>query len=108
MSIALMRCQEIDGFIEGLFGRQGTLDLPERANHSLERLEDLRGLFSTIENVAADDKTEGSRKQLETTLKHMQELTLQTEKEMHAVILTCVRARKQFLASLPIERPTLH
>ncbi|MEO0809852.1 MAG: hypothetical protein AAFW82_04300 [Pseudomonadota bacterium] len=108
MSISLMRCQELDGFIEGLFGRQDTLNLPERASNSLERLEELRGLFSAVEKVASDDNIEATEKQIETTLKHLRELTLKAEKEMHTIILVCVRSRKQFLSSLPKERPTFH
>lgn len=34
-SLALMRRQELDGFIEGLFGREEEVDFPERAHRGL-------------------------------------------------------------------------
>ena len=33
-ALALMRRQELDGFVAGLFGRSDVIDLPERARHS--------------------------------------------------------------------------
>ena len=41
-ALALMRRQELDGFVEGLFGDEEVLDLPERANRSLDLLAEMR------------------------------------------------------------------
>jgi hypothetical protein len=45
---------------------------------------------------------------METTLKLMREMTKNAEHEMHAVVLSCKRARKQMLDTLPAQKPTLH
>jgi hypothetical protein len=38
----------------------------------------------------------------------MQGMTRIAEHEMHAVVLSCKRARRDMLASLPARKPTLH
>jgi hypothetical protein len=45
---------------------------------------------------------------MQTTLRLMREMTKNAEHEIHAVVLSCTRARRQFLASLPAMKPTLH
>jgi hypothetical protein len=37
-TLAMIRCQELDGFVEGLFGDEETIGLPERAHRGLETL----------------------------------------------------------------------
>ena len=45
-NLALIRRQEIDGFVEGLFGGSEEIDLPERANASLGMLAEMRGMVA--------------------------------------------------------------
>jgi hypothetical protein len=107
-ALALMRRQELDGFIEGLFGPEQALDFPERAHRGLGALSEMRVLFAAT-NVAASDKTvPGTEADMQTTLRLMREMTKNAEHEIHAVVLSCTRARRQFLASLPAMKPTLH
>jgi hypothetical protein len=40
--VALTRRQELDGFVEGLFGGQEHIDLPERAHRALNSLSEMR------------------------------------------------------------------
>jgi hypothetical protein len=42
------------------------------------------------------------------TLRQMREMTRIDEHEMHKVILSCKRARRDMLVSLPARKPTLH
>ena len=42
--LLLMRVQEIDGFVAGLFGREDRIDLPERAHRALDDLAEIRAL----------------------------------------------------------------
>jgi hypothetical protein len=44
--IALVRRQEIDGFVEGLFGSEESIDLPERAHQALKVLYEMRALHA--------------------------------------------------------------
>jgi hypothetical protein len=38
----------------------------------------------------------------------MREMTRIAEHEMHEVVLSCKRARRQMLAGLPASKPTMH
>lgn len=46
--IALVRRQEIDGLVEGLFGNEKSIDLPERAHKALNVLSEMRGMLAGI------------------------------------------------------------
>ena len=41
-TLAMIRCQELDGFVEGLFGDKETIGLPERAHRGLGTLSEMR------------------------------------------------------------------
>jgi hypothetical protein len=107
-AIALMRRQELDGFIEGLFGPEKALDFPERAHRGLGALAEMRSLFAAVIDVAADEAKAASPKDIEVTLRHIREMTNNAKHEIHAIVLSCTRARRQMLASLPAKKPTLH
>jgi hypothetical protein len=106
--LALMRRQELDGFVEGLFGREEVVDLPERAHRGLGALGEMRALFQAVVDVAADETKRATGEDIETTLRRMREMTTIAEREMHSVVLSCKRARKQMLAGSPAKKPTLH
>jgi hypothetical protein len=103
-----MRQQELDGFIEGLFGREEAVDLPERARRGLDKLSGMRALFASALDVANDETKAATAKDIETTLRHMREMTKNAEHEMHAIVMACKRARKQTLAGLPANRVNMH
>jgi hypothetical protein len=50
-----MRRQELDGFIEGLFGREEAVDLPKRAHRGLDELGQMRALSEAMVHLAQDD-----------------------------------------------------
>jgi hypothetical protein len=105
---AQVRRQELEGFIEGLFNGQDRIDLPERAHQALGHLGELRAMMAGIEDLVARDVQAESRTQLETTFKHVRELTRIMETEIHEAVLSCTRARRQMLDGFPTEKPTLH
>jgi hypothetical protein len=41
-------------------------------------------------------------------LRNVREMTKIAEHEIHAIVLSCARARRQMLAVLPAAKPTLH
>lgn len=97
-ALALMRQQELDGFIEGLFGPEEALDFPERAHRALGALAEMRALLAAVADVAMDETKPGNRKDMETTLEHLREMTKNAEHEMHEAVLSCTRARRQQFA----------
>ncbi len=105
---AQVRRQELEGFVEGLFGDQDHIDLPERAHQALGHLGELRAMMAGIEDLVASDVQAESRTELETTFKHVRELTRIMETEIHEAVLSCTKARRQMLEGLPTQKPTMH
>ncbi len=92
---ALMRKQEIDGFIYEVFNGQESVDLPQKADDALEFLVDLCGMLSGVHAFAVDMTKLGSDEEWAMTLKKVQQLTPIIENEINAVVLACARARLQ-------------
>jgi hypothetical protein len=107
-ALALIRVQEIEGFVHGLFGRQEEIDLPERAHRALDDLGKMRAMFAAVRDFVNDEGKAARLKEMETTLRHMREMTKNAEHAMHTVLLTCKRARRQMLAGMPASKPTMH
>ena len=103
-----MRVQEIDGFVTGLFGREDRIDLPERAHRALDDLAKMRALFVAVQDVATDETKAATLGDVQTTLRHLREMTKNAEHAMHTVVLSCTRARKQTLAASPLSKAGLH
>jgi hypothetical protein len=93
---------------EGLFGAEEAIDLPERAHRGLGVLGELRALIAGVLDVATDANKAASVGDIKGTLRQMREMTRIAEHEMHEVILSCKRARRDMLVSLPARKPTLH
>ncbi|WP_062341856.1 hypothetical protein, partial [Novosphingobium sp. CCH12-A3] len=104
----LIRLEELDGFIEGLFNGQDIIDLPERAHGAIAHLAELRAMMGGICELVGRDPDVDDRTQLETTFKHLRELTKIMEAEIHETVLACTRARRQMLDVILTEKPTVH
>jgi len=105
---AQVRRQELEGFVEGLFNGLDRADLPERAHQALGHLGELRAMMAGIEDLVARDIKAESRSQLETTFKHVQELTRIMETEIHEAVMSCARARRQMQTDDGVPRSALH
>ncbi|MGB5083453.1 MAG: hypothetical protein WBO09_02370, partial [Methylocystis silviterrae] len=83
-ALALMRRQELDGFVAGLFGQETTIDLPERASRGLDALGEMRALMAAVLDMANDETKPASGQDIQATLRNMREMTKIAEHEMHA------------------------
>jgi len=106
--IALIRREELDGFVEGLFGAEESLDLPERAHRALKTLSELRAIFDGLHELAGNPTKPVTADDIAQTRRNIRELTKVGEREIHDVVLSCTRARRQLLNSVPTAKPTLH
>ncbi len=106
--IARIRREELEGFVEGLFGTDQELGLPERAHRALQVLAEMRAMFAAVEDLTGDALKPASADDISGTARHVRELTRVAEHEMHEVVLSCTRARRQALRSLPAVKPVLH
>jgi hypothetical protein len=106
--IALIRREELGGFVEGLFGKEQSLELPERAHRALDALSELRAIFDGLSELAGNPTKPVTADDIVQTRRHIRELTKVGEREIHEVVLSCTRARRQLLNSVPITKPTRH
>lgn len=97
--LALLRRQELDGFVAGLFGDEDSIDLPEKASAALDVLGEIRAMMAGICELVSDDTKPAEAGNLGQTFKHVRELTLIMEKEINVVVLDCTRARRQAVKS---------
>jgi hypothetical protein len=58
--------------------------------------------------MARDETKAATDQDLQTTLRNVREMTKIAEHEIHAIVLSCARARRQMLSVLPATKPTLH
>jgi hypothetical protein len=106
--IALIRREELDGFVEGVFGKEQSLELPERAHRALDALSELRSIFDGLYELAGNPTKPVTADDIVQIRQHIRELTKVGEREIHEAVLSCTRARRQLLSSLPTAKPTLH
>jgi hypothetical protein len=106
--VALIRREELDGFVEGLFGKEQSLELPERAHRALNALSELRAIFDGLYELANNPTKPVTADDVAQTRRNIRELTKVGEREIHEIVLSCTRARRQLLNSVPTTKPTLH
>jgi hypothetical protein len=103
-----VRREELDGFVDGLFGAHESLDLPERAHHALGVLAEIRSMFTGLEKLGENPAKLGSADEVRAMHIQVRDLTIIAEKEINAAVLSCTRARRQLLAVMMTTKPTLH
>lgn len=106
--LALIRRQELDGFVEGLFSGAEELDLPTMASAALDTLGEVRAMIAGVHEVAIDPSKPAELSDIATTMKHLRELTRITEIEINRVVLDCTRARRQMIGSASNPGPMRH
>ena len=108
LDLCRTRTEELEGFIDGLFGSDESIDLPERAVEGTEALGEINAMLHGVLHLLEDRDQSPSDRELAETLRNVKELTGIAEKEIHAVVLSCVRARRDALGQLGTSHPTMH
>lgn len=106
--LALIRREELDGFVEGLFGKADSLELPERTHRAMEVLAEVRAFFEAMRDLAGDTTKPVTATDITTTLANIRKLTRISEHEIHEAVLSCNRARRQMLELMSVAKPTVH
>jgi len=106
--LALLRGEELEGFVEGLFGENESLDLPERAHKAMAVLADVRAKPEASREVAEDQTKPTDSAEIGTTLVHFRRITRIAEHEMHEAVLSRTRARRQMMKAALAARPVFH
>ena len=105
---AMVRRQELDGFVEGLFGGEEHIDLPERAHEALGVLAEIRAMLAGAIDLLGDSSKLAEPDELKGLIRNIQEITIIAETEMNKANLSCKRARSQLLEQVHTTKPTLH
>jgi hypothetical protein len=105
---ARLRREELEGFVDGLFGDKESLDLPERAHKALGTIAEIRGMLEASQVLANDPTKPAEPGEIAGTLSQLRELTRIAEHEMHEAVLSCTRVRRQMMQGLPARRRVLH
>lgn len=106
--LALIRRQELDGFVEGLFDGADEIDLPERANAAMGALAEMRAIMGGAHDLATRTTESADPAQIQATFRHLRDLTRIMEREINAVVLDCTRARRQMIRDATAKAPTFH
>ena len=106
---ALTRRQEIDGFVDGLFGETDKdVEFPERAEDGLRDLARMRGTLAEVADAVDTWRVSGTKKNIEATVRLLRAITNSAEHEIHAIVVSCARARQHSAASVSVSKTTMH
>jgi hypothetical protein len=103
-----VRLQELSGFVEGLFGGQNAVDLPERAHFAVRSINELRSMMRGVAELGARGFDNGDRAEIAATLQRLEHATAVIETEIHEAILSCARARQNLPADIDSTSATRH
>lgn len=95
---ALVRKQEIESFMDGLFGPHEEMDLPESARDGVDALGEIRAMLAGAINLLDDTGKPAPPDELNGLADNLQALATILEKEVNTVVSSCTRARRQLLA----------
>jgi len=73
--IALIRRDELDGFVRGLFGTAESLEFPERAHRAMKALSELRAIFDGLHELAGNPAKPVTADDIAQTRRIIRELT---------------------------------
>ncbi len=105
---ALVRRQELDGFVAGLFGSHEEIDLPEGAHVALGLLSEIRSMLGGTVDLLDDKSKAATPYDIKGLLKNFQHITIIAEAEINKAIISCKRSRNRSFQTMPATKPTLH
>jgi hypothetical protein len=73
--IAVIWREELDGFVDGLFGKADSLQLPERPHRAMEVLSEIRLFFVAMRDLAGDPVEAAKAEHLAQTVANFRDLT---------------------------------
>jgi hypothetical protein len=97
LALAQMRSQELAGFVDGLFGAEEEMDLPEKAHEAVNVLAEVQSMFAGALPLLADETKPATKRALTDLLRNFQKITIAADESINQVIQSCKRARAQLL-----------
>ena len=107
--LCLIRTEEIEGFMEGLYGTADIIDLSEWAAERMDELGEINAMFlSALEISSREPRVFATSDELKETYQHLKTLERAMGKEINMVVLACKKARAQAMTWEDMTPPTLH
>ncbi len=98
--LALLRTQELEGFVDGLFGHEDEMMLPQKAHDAVRTLDELYSMFGGTAELLADDEKPAPEHELKALLRNLQQLTIVADELINKAVQSCKRSRSQRLEGM--------
>ena len=100
LELAQTRSQELAGFVDGLFGDDEEMDMPEKAHEALDVLATIHSMFASTVALLEIEATPAEHRELIDLLRNFQKMTITADEEINRIIQSCKRARAQHIENL--------
>jgi hypothetical protein len=98
--LALVRAQELKGFVDGLFGAEEEMLLPQKAHEAVKALAELHAMFDGAAVLLADETKPAPVHELKALLRNLQQMTIVADEQINKAMQSCKRARGQRLETM--------
>lgn len=98
--LALLRAQEVEGFVDGLFGPEDEMTLPQKAHEAVQVLAELYSMFGGAAELLADEDQPAPAHELKVLLRNFQQATLVADESINKAVQSCKRSRGQQLEAM--------
>ena len=106
--LIVMRCEEIENFLEGLFNGEEELDVSEGIAEELDIFEEVQRLLSKVRDLLTNEADPETETGLVDFPRHVRDLSLIAEAQVNKIIQACVAWRRAAITSQGVKRRTLH
>jgi hypothetical protein len=100
LALALARQQELAGFVDGLFGDDEQMDMPEKAHHALTVLAEIHAMFAGVVALLKDESKAAPAQELNDLRRNFQKLTITADEAINRIIQSCKLVRAQRIEHL--------
>lgn len=100
LDLARMRAQELKGFVDGLFGTEDEMLLPQKAHEAVVALSELHAMFDGAAGLLADDSKPAPAQELKGLLRNLQQMAIVADEHINKAVQSCKRARGQRLETM--------
>lgn len=93
--LADARCEELAGFMDGLYGGEPAIHLPQKAHDAVTRLGELYFMHEAVGALLADESKPAPDTELKLLLRNLQQMAIIADELINKTIQSCKRARGQ-------------
>ncbi len=98
--LACVRAQELMGFVDGLFGPEAQMLLPQKAHEAVVALAELHAMFDGAAGLLIDETKPAPPDELKALLRNLQQMTIVADEQINKAVQSCKRARGQCLETM--------